>query len=64
MQVAVLAGGLATRMRPRTETVPKYLLEVAGRPFADHQLAWLAAAGTDRAILLIGHLGEAIRDRR
>ena len=62
MQVAVLAGGLATRMRPRTETLPKYLLEVAGRPFADHQLAWLAEAGAEEAVLLIGHLGAAIRD--
>lgn len=61
MQVAVLAGGLASRMRPRTETSPKYLLEVAGRPFADHQLTWLAEAGADEVVLLVGHLGDAVR---
>jgi NDP-sugar pyrophosphorylase family protein len=62
MQVVILAGGLAERMRPLTESLPKYLLEVAGRPFADHQLAWLAGAGVDEAVLCIGYLGERIRD--
>ena len=42
---AILAGGLATRLRPLTETVPKALVTVAGRPFIDHQLALLRAAG-------------------
>ena len=62
MQVVVLAGGLGQRMAPATETSPKYLLEVAGRPFADHQLAWLAAGGVTEVVLSIGHLGELIRD--
>jgi NDP-sugar pyrophosphorylase family protein len=60
MQCVILAGGLGTRMRPRTETVPKSLLEVCGRPFVDHQLAWLAAHGVDDVVLSIGHLGEQI----
>lgn len=60
MQCVILAGGLGTRMRPRTETVPKSLLEVAGRPFIDHQLAWLAAHGTREVVLSVGHLGEMI----
>ncbi|HWP07911.1 MAG TPA: sugar phosphate nucleotidyltransferase [Polyangiaceae bacterium] len=60
MQCVILAGGLGTRMRPRTETVPKSLLEVAGRPFVDHQLAWLAAHGVSSVVLSIGHLGERI----
>ena len=62
MQVVVLAGGLATRMKPATETVPKYLLQVAGQPFADHQLTWLAAGGVTDVVLCVGHLGDAIRD--
>ena len=62
MQVVVLAGGLGQRMAPATETSPKYLLEVAGRPFADHQLAWLAAEGVTEVVLSIGHLGELIRE--
>jgi NDP-sugar pyrophosphorylase family protein len=41
---------------------PKFLLEVAGRPFAHHQLAWLAASGVDRVVLCVGHLGEQIRE--
>ena len=60
MQCVILAGGLGTRMRPRTETVPKSLLEVAGRPFIDHQLAWLAAHGAPDVVLAVGHLGEKL----
>jgi NDP-sugar pyrophosphorylase family protein len=60
MQCVILAGGLGTRMRPRTETVPKSLLEVAGRPFIDHQLAWLAAHGVGDVVLSVGHLGEQL----
>ena len=44
MQAVVLAGGLATRMRPKTLTIPKAMLEVAGRPFVDWQLERLAEA--------------------
>lgn len=57
---AVLAGGLATRLRPITETIPKALVEVAGRPFVDHQLALLHRNGIRRVILCLGHLGEQI----
>jgi len=60
MQCVILAGGLGTRMRPRTETVPKSLLDVLGRPFIDHQLEWLAAHGTRDIVLSVGHLGELI----
>lgn len=62
MQCVVLAGGLATRMRPSTVTTPKWLLPVAGRPFADWQLRWLAAQGVDRVVAAIGHLGDQIRE--
>jgi NDP-sugar pyrophosphorylase family protein len=59
--VAILAGGLATRLRPVTEKVPKSLVPVAGRPFLAHQLEMLHARGIRRAVLCIGHLGEMIR---
>ena len=59
--VAILAGGLATRLRPITETVPKSLVTVAGRPFLAHQLEMLHARGVRRAVLCIGFLGEMIR---
>jgi NDP-sugar pyrophosphorylase family protein len=60
MQCVILAGGLGTRMRPLTETVPKSLLPVLGRPFIEHQLEWLAAHGTRNVLLSVGHLGELI----
>jgi NDP-sugar pyrophosphorylase family protein len=60
--VAILAGGLATRLRPLTEKVPKLLLEVAGEPFFSHQLRLLQKAGLARIVLCVGHLGEMIVD--
>jgi NDP-sugar pyrophosphorylase family protein len=61
LPVVILAGGLATRMRPQTETVPKALLPVNGRPFADIQLAWLHSIGVTDAVYSIAHLGDLIR---
>lgn len=58
--VAILAGGLATRMRPHTETVPKALLDVAGEPFIAHQLRLLRREGIDRVVLCLGYLGEQV----
>ena len=59
--VAVLAGGLATRLRPITEKIPKSLIPVAGKPFLAHQLDLLRSRGIRRAVLCVGHLGEMIR---
>ncbi len=59
--VAILAGGLATRLRPITEKIPKSLVPVAGRPFLAHQLEMLHARGLRRAVLCIGFLGEMIQ---
>jgi len=61
MQVVILAGGLATRMRPRTLTTPKLLLPVAGRPFGAWLLERLAGAGYRQAVLCIAYLGDQIR---
>jgi NDP-sugar pyrophosphorylase family protein len=58
--VAILAGGLAMRLRPITEKVPKLLIEVAGEPFFSHQLRLLRKAGLTRIVLCVGHLGEKI----
>jgi NDP-sugar pyrophosphorylase family protein len=60
LTVAVLAGGLATRLRPVTERVPKSLLEVNGEPFALHQLRLLHAKGIRRVVLCVGHLGALV----
>jgi len=62
MQCVILAGGLGTRMRPLTESCPKTLLPVCGRPFAYHQLHWLARQGVTEAVYAIGHKGDLIRE--
>jgi NDP-sugar pyrophosphorylase family protein len=61
--VAILAGGLATRLRPITETIPKSLVMVAGKPFIEHQLEYLRGQGITRVVLCVGYLGEMIREQ-
>jgi NDP-sugar pyrophosphorylase family protein len=63
LPVAILAGGLATRLRPITSQVPKLLVEVAGEPFFSHQLRLLRGAGLTRIVLCVGYLGEKIVER-
>ncbi|MBK6636219.1 MAG: nucleotidyltransferase family protein [Rhodocyclaceae bacterium] len=62
LPVAILAGGLATRLRPITETIPKSLVDVAGKPFVVRQLEYLRAQQLERVVLCVGHLGEMIHD--
>jgi len=58
--VAILAGGLATRLRPITETIPKSLVDVCGEPFIAHQLRMLRARGVEDVVLCVGYRGEQI----
>jgi len=60
MQAVILAGGLGTRLRPLTKTVPKVLTPVRGRPFIDYQLELLTRNGISDFVLCVGHLGEAV----
>ncbi len=62
MQCVILAGGLATRMRPLTDVMPKAMIPVEGKPFIDHQLTHLAATGVTDVVLSIGYRGDALRD--
>ena len=62
LPVAILAGGLATRLRPLTETIPKSLVEIDGEPFLWHQLRLLRENGIDRVVMCLSHLGELVRD--
>jgi NDP-sugar pyrophosphorylase family protein len=60
LPVAVLAGGLATRLGALTRETPKCLMEVAGRPFIQHQLEQLRGQGVRRVVLCLGFLGEKV----
>lgn len=66
LPVAVLAGGLASRLGPLTVEMPKCLLDIAGRPFIHAQLHQLSCQGVHRVVLCLGHLGgqviEAVGD--
>lgn len=62
LPVAILAGGLATRLRPISEKIPKSLIDIAGRPFIFHQLEYLRKQGISKVVLCIGFLGEMIQD--
>jgi len=62
LPVAILAGGLATRLRPITEKIPKALIEVAGKPFIVHQLQYLRKEGIEKVVLCLGYLCEMIEE--
>ena len=62
LPAAVLAGGLATRLGAVSLEVPKALVDVAGDPFAVHQLRLLAQHGVTDVVFLVGHLGEMMCD--
>jgi len=62
LPVAILAGGLATRLGPVARQTPKCLLDVAGRPFVHHQLRQLHDQGVRRVVLCLGHLGEQVME--
>jgi NDP-sugar pyrophosphorylase family protein len=58
--LALLAGGLGTRVQGISPNVPKVLFDVAGIPFIAHQLALLRRGGVRRLVICIGHLGDQI----
>ena len=62
LPVIILAGGLATRLRPITEKIPKSLVEINGRPFLDHQMRLLATNGVTKAVLSVAYRGEMIEE--
>lgn len=60
MQVVILAGGLATRLRPVTETIPKAMVPIEGRPFLEYQIDFLKKNGVTDLVLCVGYLSEKI----
>jgi NDP-sugar pyrophosphorylase family protein len=62
LQAVILAGGLGTRLRPLTLTVPKCMVPVHGRPFLEYELELLKSSGVDDVVLCIGHLGAKVME--
>ena len=60
MQIALLAGGLATRLRPLTTEIPKSLVQIDGKPFLEYQLNFLKEGGIKDIVLCVGYLGEQV----
>ena len=60
VKAMILAAGRGTRLQPHTDTTPKPMLDVAGRPLIEHQLHWLKAAGVLEVVVNLHHLGEQI----
>ncbi|AUX09558.1 UDP-N-acetylglucosamine pyrophosphorylase/Glucosamine-1-phosphate N-acetyltransferase [Halalkaliarchaeum desulfuricum] len=61
MQTVVLAAGKGTRMRPLTESRPKPMLPVAGRPLVEHTVDAAVEAGASRLVIVVGYRGELLR---
>jgi N-acetyl-alpha-D-muramate 1-phosphate uridylyltransferase len=60
--VAILAGGLATRLRPLTEKFPKALIDIHGKPFIEYQLELICQQGFQDVVLCVGYEGKQIED--
>ena len=60
--LVLLAGGLATRLKPVTETIPKSMIEVAGKPFIGHQFLLIKNNGISNVIICAGKFGEMIQE--
>lgn len=62
MKVVLFCGGLGTRLREHSETVPKPLVNVGARPIVWHLMRYYAHFGHKQFILCLGHLGQQIRE--
>ena len=61
-QAVILAGGRGERLRPLTDTRPKPMLEIHGKPFLEYQIEQLREQGLSRVLLLLGYLPEVVQD--
>ena len=60
--LVLLAGGLATRLHPITESIPKSMVDINGKPFIDHQLRLLKKQGIESVVICVGYLSNQIID--
>lgn len=60
MQAIVLAGGKGQRLWPLSESLPKVMIPVAGKPVIQHHLEWLKKEGVTEVVITHGHLGEVV----
>lgn len=62
VQGVILAGGLATRLRPLTDAVPKVMVDIQGKPFLRYQLDLLRKNDVNDIVLCVGHLADKVRE--
>ena len=62
MKAMIFAAGLGTRLKPLTDTMPKALVPVAGRPMLEHVILKLKASGFDEIVINVHHFAEQIID--
>lgn len=62
MQAVIMAGGKGTRLASVTQNIPKSMVLINGKPLLEHQIKNLRDCGVDSIILVIGYLGEAIKE--
>ena len=61
-QAVILAGGRGTRLRPLTDSRPKPMVEVNGKPFLEYQIEQLRDQGFEEILLLLGYLPEVVQN--
>jgi NDP-sugar pyrophosphorylase family protein len=62
MQAVILAGGMGTRLRPLTDSVPKTMVKVLGKPFLEREIGLLRAGGVEDFVLCVGYKAEKVRE--
>ena len=62
MKVVIMAGGKGTRIASIANDIPKPMIRIGGKPILEHQIENLKACGLTDITLVIGHLGEAVRN--
>ena len=63
MKAIILVAGMGTRLKPLTNEIPKCLTEVNGKPILINMIENLEKRGIEETILLIGYLGEKIKEK-